>query len=512
MGRFKVWIDNVSADNIMSYDSFNSDSERKNGFEPGTRARSIAVNSALRQANLVTSAFMEIYLPNSTLDLTSSLDSTLTNLRAVVLTNLTNGSGVNSVQTNTTSATNKHSVALGEWTKAAGEYSLAIGSGSKANAYCSFAGGVETTANTWTSFAFGYKTLAHATQSFAIGNATIAIGSMSFVSGKSCVTYSYCCHAEGNHCFAGKAGYDDHDLEGEAAHAEGIDSIASGTSSHAEGNGCQATGHTSHAEGTRSYATGVTSHAEGFECHATGDFAHAQGRSCEANGRYSFAGGVSSIASGDNSFAFGDSCNAIAAESYAGGLYSAANAAYSWAYGYKARTSSSVQGQVVFGLDNVVTDDAFIIGRGDGQTSKNIFSVSQNGDVKSSSMIAISSKQYSQLETSRLAISEHIMNHDVIYMLLILEGVRFQQYLFDVTRIVKFTRDVYGDVTGYSTEFSVDGSGFGKNLEVDLIPFTTGGYDVIVTAMTDADTTSATITSAQAIVLGYDDPNQFVAK
>ena len=254
MGRFKVWIDNTSTDNVMTYEEFDSDLERTNGFKPGTMAKSKTVNSALRQANLVTSAFMELYLPSSTLDLTSSLDSMLTDLRSAVLTNLKNGSGEKSVQANTTSATGKQSVTLGSNTSTYGDYS------------------------------------------FAIGDSSSAYGKTSFASGKSCVAFGHGCHAEGISTTAGNMGSSEPDQEGEAAHTEGKSTYAYGTASHAEGESCGARGN--------------CSHAEGYNCQANAYAAHAQGNSCIANGQQSFAGGHSSTTSGDNSFVYGSSLTA----------------------------------------------------------------------------------------------------------------------------------------------------------------------------------------------------------
>lgn len=59
MSNFKIWIDNPIADtNVVSPSIFGDNSERKNGFRAGTPASSILNNTALRQANLVTTAFM----------------------------------------------------------------------------------------------------------------------------------------------------------------------------------------------------------------------------------------------------------------------------------------------------------------------------------------------------------------------------------------------------------------------------------------------------------------------
>lgn len=73
--KFKVWIDNpAEGTNIQSYDDFASDTQRSAGFSVGNVASSIRVNSALRQANLVTAGLMQAILPNSSLDLTSTID------------------------------------------------------------------------------------------------------------------------------------------------------------------------------------------------------------------------------------------------------------------------------------------------------------------------------------------------------------------------------------------------------------------------------------------------------
>ena len=74
--KFKVWIDSpIEGTNIQSYSDFSSDSQRTSGFSVGSVASSIRVNSALRQANLVSVALMSAMLPNSSLDLTSKVDA-----------------------------------------------------------------------------------------------------------------------------------------------------------------------------------------------------------------------------------------------------------------------------------------------------------------------------------------------------------------------------------------------------------------------------------------------------
>ena len=82
--KFKVWIDNpAEGTNIQSYDDFASDSQRSVGFSVGNVASSIRVNSALRQSNLVAVALMNTLLPNSDLDLTSTVNEVSDELKGV---------------------------------------------------------------------------------------------------------------------------------------------------------------------------------------------------------------------------------------------------------------------------------------------------------------------------------------------------------------------------------------------------------------------------------------------
>ncbi len=82
--KFKVWIDNpTEGTNIQSYADFASDAQRAAGFSAGNAASSIRVNSALRQANLVTAGLMQAVLPNSDLDLTSTVDEVSSEINSV---------------------------------------------------------------------------------------------------------------------------------------------------------------------------------------------------------------------------------------------------------------------------------------------------------------------------------------------------------------------------------------------------------------------------------------------
>jgi len=76
MSRFSVWIDTPTAgSNVQDYSTFSGDFQRTNGFALGGIASSIRVNSALRQANLVAVALVNSIIPNTQLDLTSSVGS-----------------------------------------------------------------------------------------------------------------------------------------------------------------------------------------------------------------------------------------------------------------------------------------------------------------------------------------------------------------------------------------------------------------------------------------------------
>ena len=78
MSNFKIWIDDgkVNDTNTVNKNDFltSSNSERVLGFKPGTPSSSSYVNTALRQANLVTCALMEEILgENTSLDFSSNV-------------------------------------------------------------------------------------------------------------------------------------------------------------------------------------------------------------------------------------------------------------------------------------------------------------------------------------------------------------------------------------------------------------------------------------------------------
>lgn len=73
--KFTPWLgDNVSADNCLTNDEYQSNGDRLYGFKPNDVASSKNVNSGLRLATLVASALMSIVDSGGNYDLTSSVD------------------------------------------------------------------------------------------------------------------------------------------------------------------------------------------------------------------------------------------------------------------------------------------------------------------------------------------------------------------------------------------------------------------------------------------------------
>lgn len=123
MSKFKVWIDSpVTGTNIQSYGTFDSDSQRSNGFVAGTSSSAIRVNTGLRQANLVVAALMDLVNDNnlsvesSVSDVSSSLNNYFTGLSVNNVTTKINNKNIIDIfesngttvknATNATAATN----------------------------------------------------------------------------------------------------------------------------------------------------------------------------------------------------------------------------------------------------------------------------------------------------------------------------------------------------------------------------------------------------------------------
>ena len=73
MSKFRIWVDDSNLDKVMGFDQFDTDTQRQVGFTGGTPASSIRVNTALRQANLVACALMNLADTGNTADFRSSV-------------------------------------------------------------------------------------------------------------------------------------------------------------------------------------------------------------------------------------------------------------------------------------------------------------------------------------------------------------------------------------------------------------------------------------------------------
>lgn len=77
--KFKLWVDDENINATQTYNDFDSDTQRAGGFVGGTPASAIRVNTALRQANLIACALMDVVAPNdNTIDFRSSRAATAT--------------------------------------------------------------------------------------------------------------------------------------------------------------------------------------------------------------------------------------------------------------------------------------------------------------------------------------------------------------------------------------------------------------------------------------------------
>ena len=71
--KFKLWVEDENINATQTYNDFDSDTQRAGGFVGGTPASAIRVNTALRQANLIACALMDVVAAdNSTVDFRSS--------------------------------------------------------------------------------------------------------------------------------------------------------------------------------------------------------------------------------------------------------------------------------------------------------------------------------------------------------------------------------------------------------------------------------------------------------
>lgn len=208
------------------------------------------------------------------------------------------------------------------------------------------------------------------------------LGDAATAEGRNTVASGDTSHAEGMGTQATGWGY--------GAHAEGLNTRATGYFSHAEGINTLASGEEpgvssiqnlggSHAEGFGTIASGEQSHAEGKSTRTAGIAAHAEGSGSSAGGEASHAEGISTDAVGQASHAEGYTCQAIGNFSHAEGLHAVANGVRSHAEGYE--TIASGDDQHVFGRYNVSdTTSAEIVGWGASNARKNIRTLATNGN------------------------------------------------------------------------------------------------------------------------------------
>lgn len=130
--NFSVWVDDsVAANATQDLTTFKADDQRESGFSSGNVASSIRVNSALRQANLIACALVDVISNNySGTSYTPNLQSTRSYMGDAInawLTNLIQ----NTTVTNATNATNVSITNNDTANNADIEFSIGSGSYSK---------------------------------------------------------------------------------------------------------------------------------------------------------------------------------------------------------------------------------------------------------------------------------------------------------------------------------------------------------------------------------------------
>ena len=113
--KFIVWVDDGSAtSNTYDYDNYNSNNQRKIGFQPNTTASSKLMNTALRQSTLITAALMNAVLgSNTTLTHQSTLSAITSTLQNTFPFNLNVRSASNQLYMTGNSVTAALSTVLG---------------------------------------------------------------------------------------------------------------------------------------------------------------------------------------------------------------------------------------------------------------------------------------------------------------------------------------------------------------------------------------------------------------
>ncbi len=274
----------------------------------------------------------------------TNIEDEITNIEDEIPSNLKNGSGADSVQSQSSQALSEGSAAIGTNCKAGSMAFSIIEYDDDGKAYTlDSTEGLEVgdvyslklnwdydnvgkitsinenkvtvdtykanTSNSSNLFRIGAKpncgTVTYSTNCIAVGNGTKASGVNSYAEGKGSEASGYLTHAEGNSTKALSA----------YSHAEGDRSEASGSYAHAEGQGAayyshshaegssKAYNHDAHAEGTNTQANGFGSHAEGRETVVNGDFSHAEGIYTIASGTRQHVQGKYNIEDSENQYA-----------------------------------------------------------------------------------------------------------------------------------------------------------------------------------------------------------------
>lgn len=254
-------------------------------------------------------------IAENTVPILDKLISRVTNIEDEIPSNLKNGSGADSVQSQSSQALSEGSAAIGTNCKAGSmafsiiEYDddgkaytldstegLEVGdvySINLKNQYDNVGSitaidGNKVTVDVYKPtesgskniFRIGLKpqcgTIEYSKSCVALGDNTIASGDKAYAEGRDTKAIASYSHAEGRLSEANAY----------ASHVEGDRSEASGSYAHSEGSSTKASGNASHSEGYLTSASGVASHAEGQGGHAYTDYSHIEGLQCYTRDTY----------------------------------------------------------------------------------------------------------------------------------------------------------------------------------------------------------------------------------
>lgn len=314
----------------------------------------------------------------------TNIEDEITNIEDEIPSNLKNGSGADSVQSQSSQALSEGSAAIGTNCKAGSMAFSIIEYDDDGKAYTlDSTEGLEVgdvyslklnwdydnvgkitsinenkvtvdtykanTSNSSNLFRIGAKpncgTVTYSTNCIAVGNGTKASGVNSYAEGKGSEASGYLTHAEGNSTKAlsaySHAEGDRSEASGSYAHAEGCATIASGQGAHSEGLETKASGLLSHAEGHATTASGTKTHAEGYQSKASGDYSHAEGQNNTAEGQSSHAEGADGTATGSYSHTEGYRNEASKEASHAEGRETHSTGYYAHSEGYATQATGN---------------------------------------------------------------------------------------------------------------------------------------------------------------------------